>query len=65
MSKWFTFTPEQEADWLAWVAARPPHVRKVAERFRPTTLYRLNHGKRSRDDARTDCGESPVEPEKI
>lgn len=34
-------TPEEEAEHRAWVAERPAHVRAVAERFDPWSLYRL------------------------
>lgn len=34
-------TPEQEAGYAAWVAARPESVRVVAERFTPWDLYRM------------------------
>lgn len=34
-------TPEQEAAWKEWVAARPDNVRVVAERFDPWSLYRM------------------------
>jgi hypothetical protein len=34
-------TPEQQAAWTSWLAARPPGIRAVASRFDPWTLYRL------------------------
>lgn len=34
-------SPEQERGYRQWVAARPPNVRVVAERFEPWSLYRL------------------------
>ena len=34
-------TDEQIALWDDWVAERPPHVRAVAERFDPWSLYRM------------------------
>ncbi|SRR5712691_4425582 len=34
-------TPQQETEYREWVAARPPAVRAVAERFEPWTLYRM------------------------
>lgn len=39
-------TSEQEAGYRDWVASRPPHVRTVAERFDPWSLYRLKSGHR-------------------
>ena len=39
--KWCNPTPEQLREWDRWVADRPEHVRSVAERFNPWTLYRL------------------------
>lgn len=41
MAKLGDMTAEQEVGWQAWVAARPPKVRAIAQRFRPDTLYRL------------------------
>lgn len=38
-------TPEMEAGWAAWVAERPPAIRKVAERFTPWKLYRMKSTK--------------------
>jgi hypothetical protein len=34
-------TPEQSAEWLAWVEQRPPEVRAVVERLPPWGVYRL------------------------
>lgn len=34
-------TPAQFAGWQEWLDGRPPHVRAVAERFEPWSLYRL------------------------
>lgn len=34
-------TAEEQANWDTWVASRPPHVRAIAERFDPWSLYRL------------------------
>jgi hypothetical protein len=34
-------TEQQRAEWSAWVASRPPSVRRVAERFWPNRLYRM------------------------
>ena len=34
-------TKKQERRYAKWVASRPPHVRAVAERFDPWSLYRL------------------------
>jgi hypothetical protein len=39
--KWFQPTAEQLVAWDAWLADRPEHVRAIAERFNPWTLYRL------------------------
>lgn len=39
--KWANPTPETCEAWRAWLAERPEHVRAVAERFDPWTLYRL------------------------
>lgn len=44
MAEWFSPTEEQRTEWAAWVAARPPNVRTVAERFFPWKLYRLKTG---------------------
>ena len=41
MSRVYEPTPEQEADWIEWVASRPDNVRDVAKRFDPWTLYRM------------------------
>ena len=35
------WTPEQQAEWDAWVAGRPPIVRAMAARVAPNRLYRL------------------------
>lgn len=39
---WPGYEPDAEkiAAWKAWLAARPPKVRAVAERFDPWTMYR-------------------------
>lgn len=34
-------TEEQERGYREWVASRPEHVRAVAERFEPWSLYRI------------------------
>lgn len=34
-------TAGQIREWKKWVAKRPPHVRAVAEKFDPWTLYRM------------------------
>ena len=34
-------TDEQLASWGDWLAERPEHVRRVAERFEPWTLFRM------------------------
>ena len=39
-------TKRQERAWKKWVASRPPHIRAVAERFEPWSLYRLEGGHR-------------------
>jgi hypothetical protein len=41
MARFMEPTAEQLAGWHAWVAARPAHVRAVAQRFDPWSLYRL------------------------
>lgn len=41
MARFIQPTPEQEKDWLKWVSERPTKVRKIAERFEPWSLYRL------------------------
>lgn len=41
MARWRDPTDEQVAGYRAWIGDRPPHVRAVAERFDPWTLYRL------------------------
>lgn len=41
MARFYEPTPEQEAGYREWVQSRPPHVRVVAERFDPWSLYRL------------------------
>jgi hypothetical protein len=38
---WFEPTDEQRAAWSEFLATRPPHVRDVASRFAPWTLYKL------------------------
>lgn len=38
----FTPTKEQLDSWAEWCAERPPHVREVAERFPPWSLWRLD-----------------------
>lgn len=38
--KWTEPNDEQRAAWDAWLADRPAHVRAVAERFDPWTMYR-------------------------
>lgn len=37
----YTPTPEERAEFEAWLAERPPAVRAVAERLVPWELYRL------------------------
>ena len=39
--KWYEPDAAKHAAWKAWLAERPPHVRAVAERFNPWTLYKL------------------------
>jgi hypothetical protein len=39
--KWYEPTAEQSTAWAEFLAERPAHVRAVAERFDPWTLYRL------------------------
>ncbi len=34
-------TPDELAEWEAWVSTRPADIRAVAERWNPWTLYRL------------------------
>lgn len=46
MARFYTPTQEQVDGWNAWVAQRPPHVRAVAERFDPWSLYRMKDGRR-------------------
>lgn len=41
MARYVDPTPEQEAGYREWLAERPAHVRAVAERFDPWSLYRL------------------------
>ncbi len=41
MIVWEEPTDEQRATYAAWAAGRPPHVRAVAERFNPWTMYKL------------------------
>lgn len=41
MILWFKPTDKQIAEWKRWLDERPSHVRAVAERFNPWTLYRL------------------------
>lgn len=38
---WDEPNDEQRAMFATWVAERPPHVRAIAERFDPWTMYRL------------------------
>ena len=40
--RWFTPTTDARDAWVAWVTERPACVRKVAERFPPWTLWRLD-----------------------
>ena len=35
-------TDEQRQGWNDWVASRPECVRRIAEKFDPWTLYRMN-----------------------
>lgn len=68
--KWFEPTADQIAEWQRWLAARPSHVRVVAERFDPWTLYRLTTtGQRvsftgCHEGARN-CGEADVDPMRV
>jgi len=39
--RWTNPTDAQRAEFAAWIAERPDHVRAVAERFDPWTMYRL------------------------
>lgn len=39
--KWNEPTDAQRAEFAAWIAERPDHVRAVAEKFDPWTMYRL------------------------
>lgn len=41
MSKWMQPTEEVLAKWKEWLAGRPPHVRVVAEKYDPWTVFRL------------------------
>jgi hypothetical protein len=41
-----TYTPEQQAEWDAWVASRPPVIQRLATKYPPTKLYRINTGHR-------------------
>jgi hypothetical protein len=38
---WTEPTDENRAAWAQWLDERPGHVRAVAERFDPWTMYRL------------------------
>ena len=42
MSRYTQPTAEQLGAWQEWLALRPLHVRTIAERFDPWTLYRLS-----------------------
>jgi hypothetical protein len=41
MARHYEPSEDDVREWNAWVAKRPEHVRKVAERFQPWTLYKL------------------------
>lgn len=41
MARMFEPTPEQVAGYQEWLAERPDHIRVVAERFDPFSLYRM------------------------
>lgn len=47
MARWFQPSPEAEAAHKVWVAARPPEIRPLAEKFLPWELYAL-----ARDDGK-------------
>lgn len=41
MSRLIEPSAREEKAWHRWVAKRPPHIREVAERFDPWSLYQL------------------------
>lgn len=62
MSVWYEPNAEQRRTWAEWLATRPEHVRIVAERFAPWTMWRHRPtGVRARvisfTEIRHDCGE--------
>jgi hypothetical protein len=67
MRRWNEPTEEQKIAYRAWLEERPAHVRAVAARFDPWTMYRLTTtGQRARfigcDVGFLNCGESPCSP---
>jgi len=45
MSNWCEPDEDMTEGWAAWCAERPSAVRKVAKRFPPWSLWRLDNGK--------------------
>lgn len=41
MARFYEPTAEQETEYREWIKSRPAHVRAVAERFEPWSLYRM------------------------
>ncbi len=41
MARFHDPSPAEEKAWKDWIAGRPPHIRAVAERYDPWTLYRM------------------------
>jgi hypothetical protein len=47
MANYYEPTDQQVEGYKAWVESRPDNVRRVAEKFTPWGLYRLNDGNRA------------------
>jgi hypothetical protein len=41
MAKFMEFTPEQQQEFDAWLAERPPLIQDIVEKYPPDRLYRL------------------------
>ena len=46
MAEFLTFTPEQQQEFDAWVAARPPIIQEIVAKYPPNRLYRIKSGNR-------------------
>ena len=68
--RWMEPAVEQIAAWQQWVAERPEHVRVIATRFDPWTLYRLTTtGQRCSltgfHEGVKNCDETDVDPLRV